>query len=844
MPSVALSKLIFIFFVSNILSHVSVTIALNRTTNIGVIIDESSRAGKEQKTAIEIAVQKLNSGSNDHKLAIHFKNSSGDPLEAASSAKNLIDKQDVRVIIGTSSWEETTLVAKNRDDDSSNPPDMSDEINCITSIVQSYNWKRVIVVYEDNAYGGEYGALSLLSEELQKIGSIVEQRVVLPHLTTPFDPKETIRDELVEVLTTKQSRVFIVLKSSLPTATRVFEEANKLGLMGQDSVWIIGDSISSFLDSINSSFFRRVQGALGIKTSFTGLTGQIAFQDEKLSDPHKFQLVNIIGVPDAPSFDRFVKVEWVESTNETKYSGLCIEVFKSVVVTLEKEYNYTLPYEFVNHTGTYNDLVEQVSLKNYDAVVGDVTILANRSKYVDFTQPFTESGLSMVVPVKSEPDWAWKFMKPFTPEMWLATFGILFYTMFVVWYMEHQVNHEFRGPWKDQLGTALWFTFSSLFFAHREKIRSNHSKVVVMIWLFVVFILSSSYTASLTSMLTVRMLEPTVRDIEWLRKTNAPVGCDPDSFVDKYLRDVLKLKNIKSISLQSEYPDNFKNKTISAAFLELPYEKYFLKEYCNEYTAVGPSYKFGGLGFVFPKDSPITDDVSGAILYLMEEGKIRELENQWLNTSQTCSNSNPGLDSERLSLANFWGIFLISGLTSTLSFLTFLYRLLHNRIEQRIISFNESNGSRWNNESRWRKAVRLVQIVLNLNHHQIEPRESSHSAHEWSHRNPPQWELVSPSEVPEHLEIGRPTQLKIPMRKMEHIGFLHLASSMQLDVVFLVDALGPELVLGFAPVESGLSQLDLQSAALGLQLVSTQVHVESVVLQLESALVHLTIQII
>ena len=85
MPSVALSKLIFILFILNILSHVSVTKALNQTTNIGVIIDQSSRAGKEQKTAIEIAVQKLHSGSKDHKLAIHFKNSSGDPLEAASS---------------------------------------------------------------------------------------------------------------------------------------------------------------------------------------------------------------------------------------------------------------------------------------------------------------------------------------------------------------------------------------------------------------------------------------------------------------------------------------------------------------------------------------------------------------------------------------------------------------------------------------------------------------------------------------------------------------------------------------------------------------------------------------
>ncbi|GKD09492.1 hypothetical protein Tco_1189177 [Tanacetum coccineum] len=48
-------------------------------------------------------------------------------------------------------------------------------------------------------------------------------------------------------------------------------------------------------------------------------------------------------------------------------------------------------------------------------------------------------------------------------------------------------------------------------------------------------------------------------------------------------------------------------------------------------------------------------------------------------------------------------------------------------------------------------------------------------------------------------------------------------------VVELVLAFGPELVLEFAPVELGLSQLDLQSAPLGLQLVSAQVHVESVV---------------
>ena len=85
MPSFSPSKFTSVFLVSVILSFSLTTVAENRTTNIGVIIDERTRAGKEQKTAIEIAVQKLNSGSKDHKLAIYFTNSSGDPLETASS---------------------------------------------------------------------------------------------------------------------------------------------------------------------------------------------------------------------------------------------------------------------------------------------------------------------------------------------------------------------------------------------------------------------------------------------------------------------------------------------------------------------------------------------------------------------------------------------------------------------------------------------------------------------------------------------------------------------------------------------------------------------------------------
>jgi len=96
-----------------------------------------------------------------------------------------------------------------------------------------------------------------------------------------------------------------------------------------------------------------------------------------------------------------------------------------------------------------------------------MTILEERMQYVDFTVPYAESGLTMVVPSKSK-DSAWMFTKPFTWELWMVTGALLIYTMLAVWYLERESNPEFHGNWGSQISTALWFTFSSLFFAHSE----------------------------------------------------------------------------------------------------------------------------------------------------------------------------------------------------------------------------------------------------------------------------------------------------------------------------------------------------------------------------------------
>lgn len=66
-----------------VLSHGSFTTAETVTVNIGVVIDADSRIGKEQKVAMEIAVENFNTTSTQHKLSLHFQAAGRDPLQAA-----------------------------------------------------------------------------------------------------------------------------------------------------------------------------------------------------------------------------------------------------------------------------------------------------------------------------------------------------------------------------------------------------------------------------------------------------------------------------------------------------------------------------------------------------------------------------------------------------------------------------------------------------------------------------------------------------------------------------------------------------------------------------------------
>ncbi|XP_059670137.1 glutamate receptor 2.8-like [Cornus florida] len=419
------------------------------------------------------------------------------------------------------------------------------------------------------------------------------------------------------------------------------------------------------------------------------LSRMMSITEAKYTEGWPIKKPLIIGVPINTFSDQFVSVKKsVNNPDEKIYTGFCIDAFKEAVKNLSPTH-YHLRHKFVEFNGSYDDLVSFVVNQTFDAAVGDITILAHRWRVVDFSAPFTESGIRMIVPRMPQTRNAWLFLKPFTKELWVATMAILMYTMFIFWWLVFRSNQEFCGQWTDQLSTVLWFTFSTLLFAHKERIQHNYTRVVMVVWLFLVLILTQSYTASLTSMLTVSGLD---QNVDSLKKSNAVVGCYGNTFVRDYLENVLHFKkdNIREdIATQSHYADALKNGSISAAFLEVPYAKAIVNQHCNQLTVTGQTYKFGGFGFVFQKGSPIVDDVSAAILRLMEDGTLKKLEDEYFAPSSDCSNFQTAKNNSRLSLQNFWAPYIFYIAISTICLVLFSIHSLNNQRHRHKILLQE-----------------------------------------------------------------------------------------------------------------------------------------------------------
>ncbi|KAK1412687.1 hypothetical protein QVD17_34132 [Tagetes erecta] len=425
--------------------------------------------------------------------------------------------------------------------------------------------------------------------------------------------------------------------------SNAFEVVNVIG-KGDRKVgfWMGTGGFVKEIGNVNSSSNNVLENII-----FPGGTTSIVKHRRLQMQREKLRII----VPVFDIFPNLIQMTVDPRTNLPTVSGFCGDVFNLAFNAL----HYGADIEFTQYTyqqgRIYNDLIDKVYFKEFDAAIGDITITSNRSRYVDFTLPFSDMGVGTLT--RNAKKSIWIFLDPLSADLWLTSAGFFFVLGFVIWFIEHPINEEFQGSTRQQVGTALWFSFSTLVYAHREKLQSNLSRFVVTIWIFVVLVLTSSYTATLSSVLTVQQITSN--------------------------RGSVQLPLISSIVFNgsegpkspADYANLLRSGKVDAITDEIMYIKSIPALYSGaEFSLVATETKTNGFGFVFQKDSPLTREMSIEIAKLREDGTLKALEDKWFKRqSSVIVTDLSGPSTNRLDLYRLRGLFLTSALSMALAFL-------------------------------------------------------------------------------------------------------------------------------------------------------------------------------
>ncbi|KAE8653069.1 hypothetical protein Csa_020069 [Cucumis sativus] len=111
-----------------------------------------------------------------------------------------------------------------------------------------------------------------------------------------------------------------------------------------------------------------------------------------------------VGIPIKQGFQEFVDTNINDPQSS---SGFCIDIFLNAIQLIPITINYTF-VPFMNQigksNGSYDELLQQIVDQKVDAVVGDITIVANRSQLVDFPLPYLQSEVTLLISKQNDND--------------------------------------------------------------------------------------------------------------------------------------------------------------------------------------------------------------------------------------------------------------------------------------------------------------------------------------------------------------------------------------------------------------------------------------------------------
>ncbi|XP_028453017.1 LOW QUALITY PROTEIN: serine/arginine repetitive matrix protein 2-like [Perca flavescens] len=395
----------------------------------------------------------------------------------------------------------------------------------------------------------------------------------------------------------------------------------------------------------------------------------------------------------------------VDGTGPTKHccKGFCIDVLKRLAKIVGFTYDLYLVTNGrhgKNIDGEWNGMVGEVVSNRADMAIGSLTINEERSEVVEFSVPFVETGISVMVSRSNGTVSPSAFLEPYSPAVWVMMFvmclSVVAVTVFIfeffspVGYNRSLQSAKKSGGSKFTIGKSVWLLWALVFnnSVPVENPRGTTSKIMVLVWAFFAVIFLASYTANLAAFMIQEEYIDTVSGLSDkkfqqpaeqyppLRFGTVPNGSTEENIRSNYpnMHQYMIRNNQKGVE---EAIENLKTGKLDAFIYDAAVLNYMARkdEGCKVMTiGSGKVFATTGYGIALHKNSRWKRPLDLALLQLVGDDEIDMLERLWL--SGICHNDKIEVMSSKLDIDNMAGVFYMLLVAMGLSLLVFAWEHL------------------------------------------------------------------------------------------------------------------------------------------------------------------------
>jgi ABC-type amino acid transport substrate-binding protein len=310
----------------------------------------------------------------------------------------------------------------------------------------------------------------------------------------------------------------------------------------------------------------------------------------------------------------------------TEFSGFSVDLWNALAQSLKVETVWV-------EVKTVNDQLEAVRTGKADAAIAAITITGERESIIDFTQPYFDSGLQIMVHAEGGNQWvdAFDSMPWATIGILLGVFlAIMFVMANVLWTLERKTSEDFRKGYLKGVGEGLWgiaLIVATGEHGDRQGSRVVKRLIVFFMWLLGV-VLIAQLTATVSSTQTVDRLNSKIHGPGDLagKKIATVRGTAAAQFLTEQGLDYVPVASADegiALVLRGE---------VQALVFDAPTVQYLAAKRGNGVLrVVGPIFAAQKYGIAVADGSPLRKRINRALLEIYEDGRYRKLYDKWFS---------------------------------------------------------------------------------------------------------------------------------------------------------------------------------------------------------------------